>query len=145
MKLRIFIAGLCSVAFLALSGNPGSAQTTTSCTLATLAGTYGLTVEGSRFVPGKGVLPVTGFAIPTFDGRGHVRQIDTITLGGVLVGHNRVSMGTYSVNPNGTGTITLFAGPVTLHIDFVVTEGGRQMHTIRIDPGTNVLSFGEKQ
>ncbi len=145
MKLRLFIVGLWSIAFLGLSGSAGSAQVTTACTLSTLYGTYGLTVEGSRNVPGKGVLPVTGTAVPTFDGRGHVRQLDTITLGGVLTARNRVSTGTYSVSPNGTGTMTLFAGPVTLHIDFVVTEGGRKMHTIRIDPGTNVLSFGEKQ
>lgn len=58
----------------------------TNCSLRSLKGCYGSTITGT-LLPNPGPLagPVAGVVLAKYDGRGGFTQIDTVTIGGVLI------------------------------------------------------------
>ena len=88
-----------------------------------------------------------GFAIAlqVFDGKGNVRQVDAVADNGFLTPGWRPGTGSYSVNPDCTGTETLVVpGMGDLHLQIIVAQGGNTIHQVVIDPGIATTAEGER-
>ena len=55
--------------------------------------------------------------------------------------------GTYTVNPDCTGTFTAQISPVriTTHVSFVIDDNGKEFQAIQTDPGVVVTGIGRRQ
>ncbi len=113
------------------------------CSNATLRGDYGFTVSGMRpSGPGGPIETIVGVALTHFDGDGNLTQTDNIH--GSLSGFptpDRAGTGTYSINGDCTGTMTLEnagAPPLTLRI--VVVDNGNEVRTAVVAPLTVMVS-----
>ena len=125
----------------------------TTCSNQTLEGVYGLTISGTRpapaapsgmlnYVPGT-IEQVIGVDTRTFDGHGNFTQISNEkgSLSGILV-PNAASHGTYSVNPDCSGTNTLIVPglPFPVVIDIVIVHHGKEFHGIVASPQLVMVS-----
>jgi hypothetical protein len=149
MKKVLLVLVLVAVAF------PGYGQTSWStCNDQLIAGVYGFTVQGTKL---GGLGPVgqqLGVAMTEFDGFGGLVQIDTITVGGVKTSDftHPQAKGTYTVNPDCTGTFTInfTDGRPTIVTNFVVVENGNEIDTVVISAGGKegivaVFSIGKRR
>ena len=129
----ICIAGLVVMMFGALGA--GYAQTDSPlCNNALLVGNYGFVVQGTKLGGLGPTGPQIGVAMAHFDGQGGFTQTDTVTVNGLVVADfsNKPATGTYTVNPNCTGTFT-----ITFHdtrppvvTAFVVVDNGNEIDTV---------------
>jgi hypothetical protein len=120
-----------------------------ACTNATLTGSYGVSVIGAApatsvlaSFPG-GLFPVgtveqiLGVVVHTFDGNGKFTQVDNVKgyLSGVTA--DRPGSGTYSVNPDCSGTYSIFipglSFPVVV-VRFVIVDGGKEFRGVVVTP-----------
>jgi hypothetical protein len=121
----------------------------TACSNATLTGSYGVTVIGAA--PASSVLPsfpsglfpvgtieqILGVVVHTFDGNGKFTQVDNLK--GYLSGiaSDRPGAGTYSVNPDCSGTYSIFipglSFPVVV-VRFVIVDGGKEFRGVVVTP-----------
>jgi hypothetical protein len=116
-----------------------------ACSNATIQGTYAFTIRGTIFLPNGSTLLIDGIARETFDGRGNETQVDAVATNGVLTPGWRPGSGSYSVNPDCTGTQTILVpGLPDLHLQFVVAQGGNTIHQVVIDPGIATTAEGER-
>lgn len=113
------------------------------CTNATLEGDFGFTVTGTRPsapTPGAPVETIVGVAMTNFDGNGNLTQTDNIH--GSVNGFpapDRKGTGTYTINADCTGTMTLTSpGSPTLTLRIVVVDDGNEVRTAVVDPTANV-------
>jgi hypothetical protein len=101
------------------------------CSNRTLFGNYGFAVEG-LVLPAPGVtLPIRGVTMTHFDGRGNLTQVDSLLVNGSPISDWSPVTGTYQVNANCTGTMSLLpstGGFVNLRI--VVVRQGKEIHTV---------------
>ncbi len=109
------------------------------CGLRTLKGDYGVLVSGTRpSSPGGALELMVGTAIDTFNGDGTFTQIDNIH--GQISGYpdsavDRPGSGTYTLNDNCTGTMTLNnTGAPTLALSIVVVDEGREIRIAVLSP-----------
>jgi len=124
------------------------------CSNRTLEGVYGFSINGTRpapppltgipsYVPGT-TEQVIGVGTLTFDGGGNFTQItnDKGSLSGILV-PNRAGQGTYTVNPDCSGTLTVNPPPgfPPLLVDIVVVNHGKEFHGIVTSPAPVMLSI----
>jgi hypothetical protein len=127
-----------------------------ACSNETLAGTYGLSISGTRpapptpggtYVPGT-IEQLIGVGTRTFDGAGNFTQItnEKGSLSGIPF-PNRPVQGSYSVNPDCSGTLTLnIPGlPFSVVYDIVVVNHGREFQSIVASPqAVMVATTGRK-
>jgi hypothetical protein len=117
-------------------GNSAMAQSATPsdarngrCSNRTLSGNYGFTLEGVVVGPN---LPIRGVVMQHYDGKGNITQVDHIVVGGFPPAQDwQPGTGTYSVNPDCTGTAVLHtpANPeVNLH--FVIVRRATEIHQV---------------
>jgi hypothetical protein len=115
----------------------------TVCSNATLEGDYGFTVSGMRpSSPGGPVETIVGVAMTHFDGNGNLTQTDNIhgSISG-FAAPDRQGTGTYLINANCTGTMTLSSpGSPTLTLRIVVVDNGNEVRTAVVDPTATVTS-----
>ncbi len=139
MKFRM------SLVLLTLALAASSAVTAqASCTDLTIKGSYAFTIHGQILTP-NGPIPIDGLARTTFDGNGNLTQLDTVAVNGHIPLVWRPSTGTYTVNPNCTGTITLITtGQPTLHLAILVSHSGDLIHDVVVDPGFAVTADAER-
>lgn len=118
----------------------------TACSNATIRGSYALTIHGTLFLPNGTTLVVDGIDKVTFDGKGNFTQVDAVAMNGNLdVPGWRPGTGTYSVNPDCTGTQTIMVpGLPDLHLQFIVAQSGNTIHQIVVDPGFATTAEGER-
>jgi hypothetical protein len=77
-----------------------------TCTMAGRAGEYGFTWTGTFFpVPPSGAVLASAVGISTFDDAGNTWGTQTVNRGGTV--SQRTFNGTYTVNPDCTGTIAV--------------------------------------
>ena len=128
--IRLAIFGLAAIGGLHAQGIQG-------CSNATIAGQYAFTITGSILAPAPAAGPVAGVALTTFDGYGNLTQVDHVTHNGVVpVEAWRPATGTYSVNPDCTGTFTFTPQPTNpadggpaLTVFFVIAQSGAEIRT----------------
>jgi hypothetical protein len=154
--MKRYIATIPAMGLLVLlAAWPTRAQNNPNCTDALIQGTYGFTVEGQKLGPqGTATGPLRGVAMTTFDGKGSLTQIDTITVNGQLTSDftHPAASGTYRVNPDCTGTFTVnfTDGRPPVTTNFVVDTGGFEIDTVVIpSSGTTgvlaVRSIGKRR
>jgi hypothetical protein len=109
------------------------------CSNATLYGSFGYTSTGA-LLPAY-VAPYDNLAGPfaevgrqTFDGRGNTKATATLTANG-NVSQGVAIYGTYVVNPDCTGSMTLNVPSLgaVVHADFVVDDNGAEIRAIVTD------------
>jgi hypothetical protein len=118
-----------------------------ACTNETLKGKYGFTVTGIRPTgPGAPQVAIVGTALTTFHGDGTLDQFDNINVNSptVPLQPDRPGTGTYSLNADCSGTMTLTAGGMTLALSIVVVDQGREVRTAVLTPNVIVTSNGRK-
>ena len=108
------------------------------CSDATLRGSFGYTATGTLLpaaFPAALAGPFGEIGRQTFDGSGNTTATATINANGNIV--NVTIQGTYTVNPDCTGSMTRNVSPlgVTAHDDFVIDDDGLELRTISTDPG----------
>ena len=98
----------------------------------TLRGTYGFSGDGTL---GGGTIPAAVAGLNFFDRAGGCAIRARLNAGGAVHPLNSTSC-TYSVNPDGTGSLDVAFEPpfaVPFHSDFVIVDGGRELRFILSD------------
>lgn len=133
----------------------GVAGAQTLCSTATLKGSYGVQITGTRPAPSilSGVQatpgtiePVIGVVIMILDGAGNFTQTDNVKGGLSGTVPNRPGAGTYSVNPDCTGTYTVnVPGAPPIVNQFVIVDNGHGFLTTVVSPQpVMVTAIGHK-
>jgi hypothetical protein len=138
-------AGLWAVAIVALASvgplvkQSYAGESGEGCTLATLRGLYMFAQSGYQPVNG-GLVPLGVTGKDVFHGNGAFDSLATLSIGGTIVPGD-AAPGTYTVNSDCTGTVTVHMTPPTpdVHLDIFIQPDGGQFFTIETDAGT-VLS-----
>ena len=116
-----------------------------ACSNSTIRGSYAFTIHGTIFLPNGSTLLIDGIAKQTFDGNGNFTQVDAVATNGMLTPGWRPGTGSYSVNPDCTGTQTIVVeGLRDLHLQFIVAQGGNTIHQVVTDPGVATTAEGER-
>lgn len=108
------------------------------CSNAILRGGFAYTSTGTlldSYVPPPLAGPFAEVGRQTFDGKGNTDATATLSTNGNIV---QVTIaGTYTVNPDCTGTMTLNVSPLgaTVHVDFVIGNDGAELRAIVANPG----------
>jgi hypothetical protein len=130
---------------LALAASSTLAAHASPCSNSTIQGTYASTIHGTIFLPDGSTLLVDGIAKATFDGNGNFSQLDAVAINGHMPPGWRPGTGTYSVNPNCTGTQTIMIeGMPDLHLQFIVSQAGNKMRSVVTNPGVATTAEGER-
>jgi len=132
MKFRISLF-LLTFALVASSTLTAHAN---ACSNSTIQGTYAFTIHGQAFLPDGSTLTIDGLARTTFDGKGNLTQLDAVAVNGNVAPGWASNTGTYSVNPDCTGTFTVTNGSQPpVHLQMIVAQSGNTIHDMVIDPG----------
>ena len=117
-----------------------------ACSNSTIRGSYAFTIHGTIFLPDGSTVLLDGLAKQTFDGNGNFTQVDAVASNGNLPPGWRPGSGTYSVNPDCTGTQTIVipGNPSDVHVQFIVAQSGNTIHQVVIDPGVAATAEGER-
>jgi hypothetical protein len=115
------------------------------CTNATIQGTYAFTIHGTILNPDGSTLLIDGLARTTFDGKGNLTQLDAVAVNGNVAPGWASNTGTYSVNPDCTGTFTVTNGSQPpVHLQMIVAQSGNTIHDIVTDPGFATTAEAER-
>jgi hypothetical protein len=127
---------LCGV--LLSDGSAWAQSEEKTCSNKTLSGDYGFAIEGVASL-GSQIGVLRGVAMTHFDGEGHLSQVDHVVVNGAPppVEWNPGN-GTYSINPDctGTATINFNDGRSPVQLSLVVVRKGKEIHTVVNNPGT---------
>ena len=130
---------------LTLATSPALTAHAVVCGNSTIQGRYAFTLNGTIFLPNGGTLLLDGIALTAFDGRGNLTQVDAVADNGNLTPGWRPGAGTYSVNPDCTGTATIVVpGMPDLHLQMIIAQSGNTIHQVVIDPGIATTALGER-
>ena len=101
------------------------------CSNLSIKGSYAVTIHGTVFLPGGAPqLLVDSLAKTSFDGNGNLTQLDAVAVNGNVAPGWASNTGTYSVNPNCTGTFTVTNGSQPpVHLQMIVPNRGTQSTT----------------
>jgi hypothetical protein len=119
-------------AFALLGASRAQAGT---CSNGSLRGNYGSTITGQLGQAPGPLIPLEGLALSHFDGKGHLKQVDFTVINGVPSGSDFSEegdeTGTYTVNPDCTGTATInFPDGRQLDLKLVVVKGGSEVYVV---------------
>jgi hypothetical protein len=126
---------IAALTVLAVAVAPTANAGDRGCTNASIKGTFAFEATGSHFPPtGASLLDVV-FA-QTFDGSGGLTSIGLQSDNGKIL--QLTQTGTYTVNPDCTGTYTVLVSPLgfTVHFFFVIADSGNELVVISADPNT---------
>lgn len=138
---RALRGGLLALLVMAAAGGFSALEAEQPFSLKSLEGSYALLADGR--IPGVGAVVAIG--VFGFDGEGGCTFTETLNIvggGGV----ERTADGcTYTVNPDGTGTITEVFGSSESHLGIVLADGGDEIRLIVTDPGIVASGTAKKQ
>jgi len=141
MKFRILFFLLT----LVVVGSQSLTAHASSCSNGTIRGSYAFTIHGQVFLPNGSTLLIDGLAKTTFDGNGNLTQLDAIAVNGNVAPGWASNTGTYSVNPDCTGTFTVTNGnQPPVHLQMIVAQSGNTIHDMVIDPGIATTAEAER-
>ena len=129
MKRNITRTPVVFIAFAAFVVSMVPTVQARTCSNATVAGEYGISASGSVILP-TGPTPFVDVGRFIEEENGNITGSDTVSLGGVIGQH--LLKGTFSINPDCTGTITRqtftdSGAPLgTAIISIVVVDNGRK-------------------
>ena len=107
------------------------------CSTASLQGSFGFTSTGTLLaLPPPSAGPFAEIGRQTFDGQGNTDATATLSANGNI---KRVTVvGTYVVNPDCTGSMTLLVSPFgsTVNLDFVIDDDGAEIRAIVTGAGS---------
>jgi hypothetical protein len=109
-----------------------------ACSNATLHGSFAYSSTGAlldTYVPPPFAGPFAEVGKQTFDGKGKTQASATLSANGNI---QQVTIeGTYHVNPDCTGSMTLYVLPFQsfVHADFVIDRDGAELRAIVTDSG----------
>lgn len=139
----------------ALACVPAAAQSDDdrACSVATLKGTYGLQASGTRPVPGTNQSEThSTLARRSYDGKGGLKSWPIVSQGqvsGVSEGTGAAQTGTYEVNADCTGQMTLTivtpGGAVQLSAKFIVVKQGLEILEVPVTPGNIAIARLQRQ
>lgn len=116
------------------------------CSEATLRGQYGFTVSGIRGVGPTTTEQFVGVGLRTYDGNGRLTDIGSLH-GQVVpavrrIGGNQFVSGIYTVNPDCTGTSTVYppAPFPPIESDFVIVNNGKTVREAVMLPQSNIVT-----
>ena len=114
------------------------------CSARSLQGTYAYTSTGFIAAPPEIAGPFAEVGTQSFDGKGGTTASVTLSQNGNILPVTVV--GTYTVNPDCTATATLQVSPigVTVHVLFVIEDGGNAFQAIETDPGFVITRVGRR-
>lgn len=117
------------------------------CSNATLQGSFGYTSTGTlllSFVGPPYAGPFAEVGRESFDGKGKTDATGTLSANGNIF--SKVTFeGTYKVNPDCTGSMTLSSSLGVSHADFVIDDNGAELRLIFTDPGVVESRVYKKQ
>ena len=116
------------------------------CSTASLHGSFGFTSTGTLLALPPGFAGAFGeIGRQTFDGRGNTHATTTLSANGNNL--SATAEGTYVVNPDCTGSMTLFVSPFasTVNADFVIDDDGAELRAIVTDAGAIETLVFKKQ
>ena len=111
------------------------------CSEATVAGDYGIQIQGTRPAPGGLIEGVIGIVFRTYDGEGNFSQVSNLK--GSITGTNpdSVSIGTYEVNADCTGIIRAQPLPgIVIEERMVIVDSGREIRAAVMTPTPVVIT-----
>ena len=115
------------------------------CTIRTMKGAWVQHLQGLIFLPDGTSLVLTGVTKSTYDGLGNISVLDASGVNGNVPTGWRTGSGSYTVNPDCTGTETIsFPGQADIHAQFVVAQSGNKLHYVNIDPGISLSGEVER-
>ncbi len=125
--------------------------TTPACSNSILRGGYGAGTTGLANTSGnpndiriRTFVPFAEAAYFAFDGHGNLSGSSTVEFGNFV---SPVTFtGTYTVNANCTGNLTVDAGASGIvHRDLVIVDGGKEVEFVSTDPGAVIAGSMKKQ
>ncbi len=151
MFRSMWVVGMVAVATVATAYAaqviyPGGSAEAGGCGNSSLSGAYGFSISGAAIDPASGSMEeIIGVAMTRFDGRGSLTQVDNIhgSLSGAVT--DRPGSGTYQVNPDCSGTMTLNVPgiPVPIELRIVVVDQGHEVRTAVMGGPNLVTSIGK--
>ena len=147
LKISLPACRLMALCGLLALGSAAQAQPPrVSCSTRTLQGDYGFTIEG-QILAGPFAGPVRGIAMTHFDGQGRLSQVDHVVgAAGPPPIEWTPSSGTYTVNPDCTGTAQfVFPDGRVDHLRLVVVKSGAEVRTVVSAVGFSVTSVGVRR
>ena len=104
------------------------------CSNASLKGTFAFTRTGFFVSPPAFAGPLAEVGTQNFDGRGATTYTATLSQNSNIV--PVTATGSYTVNPDCTGTMTMQVSPfgITLRISFALANSGNEFHAIETKP-----------
>jgi hypothetical protein len=114
------------------------------CTNATMRGTFAYTSSGSIASPPEIAGPFAEVGTQSFDGQGNTTAAVTLSQDGNIL--PVTVTGTYSVNSDCTGTMTLQVAPIDVTVDvfFVIDDSGNGFQAIETDAGLVITRVGRR-
>ena len=111
------------------------------CNERTLKGTYGVTLSGLRPGAGGALEQFVGVSMQTYDGRGNFTQTDN-THGPSGSATDQPGWGTYTVNPDcsGTKTLSLEGVPFAIENRIVILDRGDEIRLVVMSPPPIVVT-----
>ena len=136
---------IAALAALALGVAPAAKADNKGCSNITLKGTFAYSSTGSIASPADIAGPFVEVGTQTFDGNGGTTATAMLSQNGNMV---QISVtGTYTVNPDCTGTMTLQVAPigVTVHVYIVIDNSDTEFQAIETDAGLVITRIGRRQ
>ena len=111
------------------------------CSERTLKGSYGVTLSGLRPGVGGALEQFVGVSMQIYDGQGNFTQTDN-THGPSGASTDQPGWGTYTVNPDCSGTKTLWLEGLPFPIEnrMVITDKGDEIRLVVVAPAPIVVS-----
>ena len=111
------------------------------CSERMLKGTYGVTLSGLRPGAGGALEQFVGVSMQTYDGQGRFTQTDN-THGPTTAMTDQPGWGTYSINPDCSGTKTLWLQGLPFPIEnrIVVLDKGDEVRMVVMSPAPIVVT-----
>jgi hypothetical protein len=119
-----------------------------ACSQQTIRGSYGESTTGSIVAAGPVGL-VADVGRITFDGNGGASQTTTVSLNGMIIPNRSSLAGSYIVNPDCTGELSITlptpAGPIPSTSRFVIVETGNELLLVNTGLGRVLTGVATRQ
>ena len=142
----LVLVGVIGIALLAQGQSLSAHDRGRSCGVRTIEGDWGVSVSGTR-VAGPGTTEsFIGVALREYDGQGGFAEVAS--------SHGQVSgetspqiVGTYTVNPDCTGTAEFVppGAPVVVRTAFVIVDKGSEIREIVLTPQPNMVTAVQRR